>query len=859
MGEIYGAVESRSGDSFMLLTTDGGTEEIEATGVAYCRVDDADAARSVSLLRSIQEDRLRGDRATGWLRLEYPARRRWETLDALMRAGVHTYEADVWPLRRYLSERDDLKFASSGTRDLLYDLEVDPRVSFADQLAGKARIMLVSWWSRAGGGPGRSLLQAWDDEAERDMLRRFLAVARDHHVLSAWNGRRYDQIVIRARAAELGLDVEWWRWTFLDMLDCTAKHFARGESGEQKVSLALDAIGETVLGKPKLDLRDMLRDAGLQPPAYGPAFYYAWEKAPHILELYGGRDVEIMNDLEERKHFVALQKQLAALCRCIPDDRSLRATALADGVFLRLGAKRGVHFANKPKVDGDEDFEQAAGPTVLKVTPGAHDRVYMFDFAAMYSTIILSLNASPECLVPADSPLPKIMAPNGAYFRIDRVGCFPQVIEQFLARRLEAKALSKAAATAAEQLDLMVLSDSLKVFCNSMYGVLLSRFSRYYSEPAGQAVLSTSRVLFGLMVAAIREHGGREVMGDTDGAGGTDGNPEAALADANARVQAWAREVGLPRCKFDIEWETTWEAPPRQRAAREARGEAPIGLIIAATKHYAGVATYYKGAHLDVPKLEVKGLTSARSDGIRLARREQRRVLEQVLLEGLGADEVRRGLLATRQALLDRRVGVHDLVRAQSLSKHPDEYEQEVPHVRIARQLLARGIPVFVGFKIPYVVVGHEQGRHKVVHVDEFDGQYDGAYVWNEMVVPHLVDVLNAAWPRIDWKATLRVRKGDASQALLFEEPPVMRRDLVVAGPPPVVVVTFTQAAGREEMAAARDLVERTPGRSPVQLVVCTEAGLVDVDLGEGWRCDATALQAALIAEPIEGVQTAIR
>ena len=105
-------------------------------------------------------------------------------------------------------------------------------------------------------------------------------------------------------------------------------------------------------------------------------------------------------------------------------------------------------------------------------------------------------------------------------------------------------------------------------------------------------------------------------------------------------------------------------------------------------------------------------------------------------------------IIATyRERIYARRVELADIVLAQSLGKNLDDYKVDPPHVRVAKDMLARGQEVYAGMKIPYVIVATDnKGKQVVAHADEFCGKFDEDFIWRKKVWPPTQAILEVVF-----------------------------------------------------------------------------------------------------------------
>jgi DNA polymerase elongation subunit (family B) len=78
-------------------------------------------------------------------------------------------------------------------------------------------------------------------------------------------------------------------------------------------------------------------------------------------------------------------------------------------------------------------------------------------------------------------------------------------------------------------------------------------------------------------------------------------------------------------------------------------------------------------------------------------------------------------------------------------------------HVEVAVQLAERGLDVGEGVRIEYVVVDGKSPL-KAIPADDYDGDVDRFYLWENLVYPPSQRVLDAAFPGHKWRDYLRVR-----------------------------------------------------------------------------------------------------
>jgi DNA polymerase elongation subunit (family B) len=104
-----------------------------------------------------------------------------------------------------------------------------------------------------------------------------------------------------------------------------------------------------------------------------------------------------------------------------------------------------------------------------------------------------------------------------------------------------------------------------------------------------------------------------------------------------------------------------------------------------------------------------------------------------------------------RDRLFAGQVPVEDLVLAQTVTKPLEAYKADVVHTRVAAKMAEEGREVYVGAKIPYVLVGTRDGKLDAVCADDFDGRYDPAVYWRR-AWPASRRILESVFPGRNWR-----------------------------------------------------------------------------------------------------------
>jgi len=771
---------------------------------------------------AVKRERRRVERLPGVVGLEPTPDGRWvkvfadyferrDLIQGFDDIGVEPLEADVNPFDRYMAEHD--VNLDPNPRVLWYDLETDGATGWED-IEGH-RILSIAYQEHNADKIEFRCVDTADDAGEKKLLDGFLDVVSRHDLLVAWNGDAYDEIVVRARCKRLGFSPVWRLVNFLDMLELFKKYYGRDAEGEGvRVSFSLENIAQTVLGKGKVP--DVPKHKMLE----------VWRNQREVLEEYNKRDVEIMLELEEKLEYLKTHSILSHLCKRFLCSRSLKQAYVTDGFVLHHGAHNSQHFPTKRYGDDAPEREKFEGAHVEPPVKGLHEGVVDLDFSSLYPNIVMAFNISTETYMKQEEQAVAIKAPtataaNGSVFRTDTEGVFPAVSriavdgrQEFYRRAVELEKAGKEGTP--EHLKALQTSMVYKILANAFFGGMSSPYTRYYQPRCGEAITLTGQAAIKTCFDLARQKGIPVIYGDTDSAflkcpiPIADQFIELVAEELDKYADSRGAKTGGFRLKVDAEFLRIFFTRKKKYAGKKATG-----------------------------KVDVRGLELIRSDNTRFARELQRRMIEVILESRTPTARIAEAVVRKWAIkLFKREATTDDLKYAETLSQPFESYKAETIHVRIAKHLRDTGREVYVGMKIPYILVGKEGDRLKAVHVDDFDGEYDAGLYWGK-VYPPTQRVLEVCFPEQEatWKRLLKWRP-DAPQGDLFERPV----DLDDSRP---VVFRF-DPRDRGKLEELKAEMERYPGGHPVQLDLRVDG--IEVDL-------STPVKVALRPELIKGLE----
>lgn len=345
---------------------------------------------------------------------------------------------------------------------------------------------------------------------------------------------------------------------------------------------------------------------------------------------------------------------------------------------------------------GNDLFAADKGGLVYNPIAGLHEHVAEIDFTAMYPTLMVRYNLSPETVRAQccpGVPVPELGTPVCNH----RLGLVPETLEPLLEKRARYKELMRALPEDDPRRETYRRRYSahkwLLVTCFGYLGYKNARFGRI---EAHEAVSAYGREVI-LRAKEIAEARGYRVLHIY-----VDGlwvhKPGARRQPDYEKLIAKIREgTGLP---IELEGVYRW-----------------LAFLPSRTEPRVAVANRYFGAFED-GSLKLRGIEARRHDTPQFIRETQLDLLG-ILAQGRDAQGFRRALPAAidhaGQKLARLRAGqvpARDLVVRQRLSRRPDEFQVLTPAAAVAQQLTRAGVELRPGEQLRFVyVAGPEKAR----------------------------------------------------------------------------------------------------------------------------------------------------
>ncbi|OLD13493.1 MAG: hypothetical protein AUI97_04115 [Crenarchaeota archaeon 13_1_40CM_3_52_17] len=343
------------------------------------------------------------------------------------------------------------------------------------------------------------------------------------------------------------------------------------------------------------------------------------------------------------------------------------------------------------------------GAIVLEPSVGLHDNVAVLDFSAMYPSLMVKYNISPDTLVDRGGDDAFEVPEVGHHFRKNPPGFYKIVLSQLIASRQAAKReAAKTSRGTPEHRILKAREKATKVITNATYGYAGWAGSRWYTREVAESAAALGRDTINKSIEIAKNLGLEVLYGDTD---------SLFVQYEEKLVHQFIKEIDK-----NLGLEINLGQMYRRILFTEAK------------KKYAGM--------LEDGELDVVGMEAIRGDWSNLARNVQSEVLKLVLQDGSPA-RAKSYVTSLIKDLESAKVPKSSLVIWKTLTKRPDQYEVNAPHVEVARKMAKEGWPVTVGDKVGFIITKRagklyqKAEPHFKVSMDQVDYEY---YIRNQIV-----------------------------------------------------------------------------------------------------------------------------
>ena len=427
----------------------------------------------------------------------------------------------------------------------------------------------------------------------------------------------------------------------------------------------------------------------------GAEIYQYWEdpKKRELLIQYAEDDVTSTYGLAGE--LLPLQYEFARMVHEPVDNVSKMGRGRQVEVYLAYVA---YEYGELVPSRGGE-AETYLGGFVFEPVNGLHKNVASLDFSAMYPSIMIAYNISPDtvckdCGAECNPPAPDV----GHCFKKEPEGFFTRILRSLVTHRSALKkklALMDKKDKSYKMLD--IRQKTIKILTNAFYGYTGWSQAKWYRRECAEATSAWGRYFIKKASDFAREMGMEVLYGDTDSlfvSMKDGGDLQSAIKEFIKKVKA-----ELP---LDMDVDNTYK----------------VIFFTESKKRYAGLTT--KG------EIVVRGLEVRRGDWCDLAKELQSEVI-RIILEEENPEKAVRFVKDTIALVREGKVPLSKLVIHKTLTKSAASYESAQAHVHAAEKAKALDLSASVGNKISYVIVkGQGILSDRAYPVDMFQKFKDG-------------------------------------------------------------------------------------------------------------------------------------
>lgn len=667
-------------------------------------------------------------------------------------AGIKTFEADVSPVRRYLTD-NEVKI--QRPKICYLDLETDSRCKIVDIIEGKGRILNWALFDEEVNPIGYGCLVDNSDEAEIELLDDLWNNLFNFDLVAAWGGDKFDFPVLKNRSKVLKYKPKFdsRRLLYLDHLEIFKRmNIMAAKSGDEKQSLALNNVAQAVLGYGKKPFDRM--NTWEEWAAGG-------ERRQNLIE-YNIHDAKLMPLIDKKTGYIDIHLTICDSCWTLPDSRGAKPTNFVLGFVMKMASKKDIRFRTRDF--SDKKLEKFAGALVTEPRKGIHKSVQVCDFASMYPSIIRTFNMSPETFGSGDCIAPK----TNVKFRTDIDGILPAALEEVMRLRDHWKKIkAKCPPGSPEWREAHRRTAAFKTTANSFYGVAGCTWSSLFEREVAESTSLVGVWLLEKTREFAEQLGYNNIYGDTDSCMITNiSDDEMKEFCRKCNEELYPKLLKEQGCKYNF--------------IKIAYAQKFRRIIFLAKKHYVASIEHSEGVAPEGFESEIKGLSVKRGDSLRLGRQMQLELIDLLLKEECeDIQKIENFILTWKKKILEGELSLEDILMTKKISRKIDEYICKVKvdgtmslppaHVQVAKILMERGYHIPEGTRVEYIIKDGYK-RITAIPLEDFTGEFDRYYLWMNLVYKPNKAILEAAFPGYDWKKYTKCRPKpvDPNQLSLF-------------------------------------------------------------------------------------------
>ena len=478
----------------------------------------------------------------------------------------NAYESDLnEEVRTLIDLYYESDISSIGHADFFFDIETSKDAAgYSTPEDARCEITSIAYYDKAGNDrrvlvldtknrlPDKIIkgdnytVEVFDNEA--NLLIKFINYFAEIHptVITGWNTDGYDipylinriKKVLGPKSANklspAGI-VEWnkhrGRYKIFGVSSLDYIKLYKNFTYTELPNYRLDTVSKTELGRGKIEYDGDLDDL--------------FVTDIHKFIEYNMTDVDLVFELDEKLQLINLARTICHKGH-VPYEDVYYASKYLDGAAIVDLKRNGFVAPNKQfRFVEDEKHDKLAGAYVMPPIPGLYNWIYDLDLTALYPSIIMSLNISPETKVGVianwkpDSLLSKdplsvelngqtipdikswlidskfTVASNGAVYDTRSKGFLPKILEKWFDERVKFKTERDNHEVGSDKYkfyDAMQLTQ--KVLLNSFYGVLGLKTFRFHDLDNAGAITATGQSVIKFSAKVINSYYQKEIGKD---------------------------------------------------------------------------------------------------------------------------------------------------------------------------------------------------------------------------------------------------------------------------------------------------------------------------------------------------------
>lgn len=568
---------------------------------------------------------------------------------------------------------------------------------------------------------------------EKELIKKTVELLKQHNIIYTYNGDNFDFPYLKRRAEHLKIPLDFGKNHKLK-LSKGGMNLKSAISGI--VHIDLYPIARRTLNLTKYKLEDVSKELfNIEKLEVGHHnIVPLWNNNNSKLVEYSLQDAEYTYKIGE--YFLPLELMFSNIVnQCLFDISRMSSSNMVEYLLLKHSFNKNYLAPNRPYSSEYQNRlkEGYEGGYVKEPIKGMHNNIVSMDFRALYPSIIISYNISPDtinCPCCCDTN-DKIL---GYWFCKKKIGIIPEILKDLIERRknikdvLKNKNKSKNKSknkNTTENKDyninyklLNYEQQSIKILANSFYGYMAYPRARWYSKECAEVITHLGREYIHKTIEEAENVGFEVIYSDTDSVyvklkNNTD--EERLLNKTNQFTNHINKQ--LPE-NMELEFEGYYK-----------RG------IFITKKRYALIDKN--------DKIIIKGLEFVRRDWSNIAKKTQKEVLNTLLKEG-DIETAKKIIKNTINDLKNKKINPQDLIIYKQLTKDISEYSTATPHIEVAKKMRDKGDRLKIGDVIGFVIVNGSSPISERATIPEQATNYDANYYIDNQVLPPVLRIMEA-------------------------------------------------------------------------------------------------------------------